>query len=178
MKHKTVVMPIIVLAAMALLLLCVSAILKDAQVNRTQMEREKKMQMLLPGSTFTELEYEGTDANISRVFQSENGYVIETEVEGYVAPIAMRIGVDLEGRVTGLQICKLHETHGLGARALRDRTFLSQFLNGNGERIVGKNVDALSGATVTSKAIARSVNSATAFVSGTDATSGATGWGE
>lgn len=177
MKHRAVVMPIFTLAAMALLLMVASSVLNGVQANRAQAEREKKMQQLLPGGIFVELEYTGADANISRVFQSENGYVIETWVDGYVAPIAMRIGVDLSGRVAGLQICELHETPGLGARALRDQVFLSQFLNGNGDQIVGDNVDALSGATVTSKAIARSVNSACAFVNGTDAASGATNWG-
>lgn len=177
MKHRAIYMPVFILAAMALLLLGASGVLNGVQAKRARAAREKKMQLFLPGGSFAELEYTGADANISQVFQSENGYVIETRVDGYVAPITMRIGVDLNGRVAGLQICELHETPGLGARALRDQAFLSQFLNSNGDQIVGDSVDALSGATVTSKAIARSVNSACAFVNGTDAASGATGWG-
>ena len=38
-------------------------------------------------------------------------------------------------------------------------------------------VDAITGATVTSKAIARSVNSAVAYVTGADVASAATSWG-
>ena len=38
-------------------------------------------------------------------------------------------------------------------------------------------VDAISGATVTSKAVIRCVNSAIAYVTGADASSGATSWG-
>ena len=38
-------------------------------------------------------------------------------------------------------------------------------------------VDALTGATVTSKAIAKAVNSASAYVTGADVDSGATQWG-
>ena len=38
-------------------------------------------------------------------------------------------------------------------------------------------VDGITGATVTSKAVARSVNSAVAYVTGADAVSGATSWG-
>ena len=38
-------------------------------------------------------------------------------------------------------------------------------------------VDAITGATVTSKAIARCVNSAIAYVTGADVSSGATSWG-
>ena len=42
---------------------------------------------------------------------------------------------------------------------------------------LGENVDAISGATVTSKAIVRSVNSASAYVTGADISSSATTWG-
>ena len=66
---------------------------------------------------------------------------------------------------------------GLGAKALTDHRFLSQMLNTSGEAEVGTNVDAISGATVTSKAVVRSVNSAVAFVTGADVSSGATSWG-
>jgi len=50
-------------------------------------------------------------------------------------------------------------------------------LNTSGEAEVGTNVDAISGATVTSKAVARSINSAVAYVTGADVSSAATEWG-
>ena len=46
-----------------------------------------------------------------------------------------------------------------------------------GEKAVGDNVDALTGATVTSKAVVKAVNSASAFVTGADVSSSATEWG-
>ena len=54
--------------------------------------------------------------------------------------------------------------------------FLIQFIGTSGEAAVGENIDALTGATVTSKAVARAVNSAAAFVTGADVSSGATEW--
>ena len=45
-----------------------------------------------------------------------------------------------------------------------------------GEAAVGEGIDALTGATVTSKAVTRAVNSAAAFVTGADVSSGATEW--
>ena len=65
----------------------------------------------------------------------------------------------------------------MGANALTDWQFLAQFLDTEGDAEVGTNVDAITGATVTSKAITRSVNSAVAFVTGADVGSGATSWG-
>ena len=86
---------------------------------------------------------------------------------------------------------------GLGANALWDTDVLAQFLNTSGGVTVGTPgetdafsgatgeaetetevyVDAITGATVTSKAIARCVNSAAAYVTGADVSSGATSWG-
>ena len=98
-------------------------------------------------------------------------------VSGYAGEIAMLVGVSNDGRVTGLQIRDMAETPGLGRRGLTDWEFLAQFLNTTGDAEVGTNIDALSGATVTSKAIARGVNSAVGFVTGADVSSGATSWG-
>ena len=89
----------------------------------------------------------------------------------------MLIGVCNEGNVTGLQVRNMEETYGLGAEALSDWEFLAQFLRSEGDAEVGTNIDAISGATVTSKAIARSVNSAVGFVTGADTSSAATSWG-
>ena len=103
--------------------------------------------------------------------------MIGTTTAGYAGPIRMLIGVDNDGSVTGLQVRYLEETFGLGAEALTDWQFLAQFLRTEGDAEVGENIDAISGATVTSKALARSVNSAVAFVTGADVSSGATTWG-
>ena len=103
--------------------------------------------------------------------------MIGTSTAGYAGQIHMLIGVSNDGYVTGLQVRQLEETFGLGAEALSDWEFLAQFLHTEGNAAIGENIDAISGATVTSKAITRSVNSAVAFVTGTDADSGATSWG-
>ena len=68
------------------------------------------------------------------------------------------------------------ETFGLGRGAQTDASFLLQFLHASGEAAVGVDIDALTGATVTSKAVTRAVNSAAAFVTGADVSSGATEW--
>lgn len=156
------------------------------------------MQTLLPGSEgFTVEPYTGDDANIRSVHKAENGFVIETVTYGYADEITMLVGVSSEGAVTGLVVKQAHETLGLGSNALTDHVFLSQFLNGRGAFSIAASgedafsgatgdstdaqdsvsVDAITGATVTSKAIARSVNSAVAYVTGADASSGATTWG-
>ena len=171
-------MPIASLALAAVLLLGLyNGLLQTREENR-EAELQAKMETLLPGSTtFTEEAYTGDDANIVCVYKGETGFVVGTTTQGYAGPISMLIGVHSDGYVTGLQVRSMEETFGLGAEALTDWEFLAQFLRTEGDAAVGTNIDAISGATVTSKAIARSVNSAVGFVTGADTSSGATSWG-
>ena len=188
---------IISLILVAAILLGASFGLKTVAESNAQAEHLKIMQTVLPDSSdFTLEPYAGDDANICSVHKAENGFVIETVTYGYAGEITMLIGVSNEGRVTGLVVRELSETFGLGANALTDHVFLSQFLNGSEFAIAGAEADAFSGATgsaevsdgatevdgitgatVTSKAIIRCVNSAVAYVTGADIESSATSWG-
>ena len=175
---KKVLIPLLAILVMAGLLLGLTFGLNGIAQANAQAEHLKIMQTLLPGSKeFSREVYSGDDANIHSVHKAENGYVIETVTAGYAGDIRMLIGVSNEGTVTGLVVREMSETAGLGMNALNDHQFLSQFLNTSGDAEVGTNVDAITGATVTSKAITRSVNSAVAYVTGADIDSGATSWG-
>jgi electron transport complex protein RnfG len=175
---KSLLISITTILCAALLLFGLNFGLKNVAKSNAQQEKLTVMQTILPDSkTFTEEAYTGNDANIRAVYKAENGYVIETVTAGYAGDITMLVGVSNEGTVTGLVVREMSETFGLGANALNDHVFLSQFLNTSGDATVGTNVDAISGATVTSKAITRCVNSAVAFVTGADTESGATSWG-
>ena len=194
---RSVFLPLTVIVLAAGILLGASFGLRDIAVVNANTEHVWLMHKLLPGSESFVLEpYDGEDANIRSVHKAENGFVIETVTQGYAGPITMLIGVGNDGKVTGLVVRDLSETIGLGANALNDHVFLSQFLNSEGSFAVGApgadafsgatgedsaeaevTVDAISGATVTSKAIVRCVNSAVAYVTGADIGSGATSWG-
>lgn len=196
---KSILMPICAIAIAAVILFAAAAGLNGIAVKNAQAEHLKIMQTLLPGSdSFTLEAYSGEDANIRSVHKSGKGFVIETVTYGYAGDITMLIGVSTEGKVTGLVVRDMQETFGLGAQALTNHVFLSQFLNSAGTFEVAAaedaftgatgedpaaatgetvSVDAISGATVTSKAIIRSVNSAVSYVTGADTSSGATSWG-
>lgn len=175
---RKILVPVITIVLCAVLLLGMYNGLLGVRIANEEKELQAKMETLLPGSTtFESEEYTGEDANIVSVHKGETGYVVATQTSGYAGPIAMLIGVHNDGYVTGLQVRSMEETYGLGAEALTDWEFLAQFLRTEGDAEVGTNVDAITGATVTSKAIARSVNSAVGFVTGADTSSGATSWG-
>ena len=188
---------IISIVLAALILFGASLGLNGIAAQNAQKEHLWLMQTLLPGSeSFTVEPYDGEDANIVSVHKAENGFVIKTVTYGYADEITMVIGVNNDGYVTGLVVLEAHETFGLGNQVLTDHVFLSQFLNGTGEFTVetqgadafssatgtevsddANAVDGVTGATVTSKAVVRCVNSAIAYVTGADVTSSATTWG-
>ena len=191
--------PIIALILAAALLLGLSVGLDGMAVRNAEQYHLKLMQTLLPGATeFTLEPCAGEDANIRSVHKSDIGFVVETVTYGYAGEITMLVGVNNAGKVTGLVVSKAHETFGLGGKALTDHVFLSQFLNKSGSFEVAAagadafsgataedapaegeavSVDAITGATVTSKAVTRCVNSAVAYVTGADAVTEATSWG-
>ncbi len=194
---KKILLPILAIAIMAVMVLSITLATAGITEKNAQQEHLWVMQTLLPGSkTFTVEPYSGQDANIRSVHKGETGFVIEAATRGYAGDIVMLIGVSKDGKVTGLTIRDMQETAGLGMSAMWDEQFLAQFLNTSGGVAIGTAgedafsgatgstttetdtyVDGISGATVTSKAIARCVNSAVAYVTGADVESGATSWG-
>ena len=179
--------------------------LKNIAQTKAQEEHLWLMRTLLSyDGDFTLEPYSGEDANIRSVHKADTGYVIETVTYGYAGEINMMIAVNNDGHLVGLVVQDAHETFGLGSKILTDHEFLAKFLNGTGEFAVATagadafsaatgtdgtssatsvasesavDVDAVTGATVSSKAVVRCVNSAIAYVTGADVVSSATEWG-
>ena len=96
------------------------------------------------------------------------GYVVSvTDKNGYGGDIQITVGIEKDGTVSGVSILEIHETAGLGMRATEPE-FYEQYagkkteaftLDGSGD---GK-IDALSGATITSKAVTGAVNGALSY---------------
>ncbi len=93
------------------------------------------------------------------------GYVFITKSTGYGGNISTMTGIDTNGKVTGVEFLEISETVGLGMNAQK-QSFKNQFvglIKGIG---VSKNtpadneIKALTGATITSKATTKGVNTA------------------
>jgi electron transport complex protein RnfG len=95
-----------------------------------------------------------------------------TDSAGYAGDIKFSVGVGTDGTYKGTSILSISETAGLGMRAKTDPSFLSQFNNvkvdsftlvkdGTGSSADDK-IDAISGSTVTSKAMTSGINAALA----------------
>ena len=110
---------------------------------------------------------------VSKVYKGENGYALEVLPSGFDNTITMMVGVDYEGKVLGISVVSHTETAGLGAVAAAQTSageaFRSQFVGKSGSVAVNKDggeLDAITGATITSRAICVGVNAALACVAG------------
>ena len=97
------------------------------------------------------------------------GYCVEVQSQGFAGPITMTVGVDLNGAVTGVAVTSHNEQDRVGTAALTLEA-LSRYVGRSGTiRSSGPNsVDAVSGATATSKAITAGVNRALNIVANLD----------
>lgn len=99
------------------------------------------------------------------------GYAIKVVASGSQGNIEMMVGVDSEGTVTGVSIVDNSETAGIGSKVMENEALasgvgvLDQFVGksaADGALEVGSNVDAISGATVSTKGVTTGVNAALA----------------
>ena len=99
------------------------------------------------------------------------GYAIKVVASGSQGSIEMMVGVDGEGAVTGVSIVDNAETAGIGSKVMNNEPLssgtgvLDQFVGksaADGTLAVGTNVDAISGATVSTKGVTTGVNAALA----------------
>ena len=96
------------------------------------------------------------------------GYAITVSASGSQGTIEMMVGVDTEGTVTGVSIVSHSETSGIGTKVMNNEDgVLDQFKGksaADGTLSVGTNVDAITGATVSTRGVTTGVNAALAAV--------------
>ena len=101
------------------------------------------------------------------------GYVMTvTTKKGYGGAITMTMGYRLDGAITGIAFVTLNETPGFGMKA-DEAAFKDQFIGKNAFELVyvktgateENEIDAISGATVTTKAVTGAVNAGLCFAS-------------
>ena len=115
------------------------------------------------GGTITEL-YGVTNGG------AEAGYVAKVSASGSQGTITMMVGIDANKAITGISVVSHSETSGIGTKVVGNEPnaagvpVLDQFIgmSGAGSLVVGKNITAVSGATVSTKGINMGANAALA----------------
>ncbi|MGN0520456.1 MAG: RnfABCDGE type electron transport complex subunit G [Candidatus Fimenecus sp.] len=178
-KAKEILIP-----AVSLLLICVvvTALLgitnsvTAPQIEKLAAETQEaaKKEVLSAATSFSDEKQTEKDGEAYPYFEGLSdsgevlGYVFQTSAKGYGGDISVMVGVNTDGTVAGVSILSISETAGLGMNA-KNESFLNQFLGKSGTIGVQKNgasdteIQALTGATITSKAMASAVNQALAL---------------
>ena len=152
-------------AVVAAALAGVNSITAPAIADLNGQKTQEAIQLVLPGGG-EEVDFPAADL-VAKVYQGENGYAVQTTPGGFDNTITLMVGVDNQGKVLGISIIKHTETAGLGAVAAAGtpagENFRGQFVGASGSVSVTKDggtMDAITGATITSRAICVGVNAA------------------
>ena len=98
---------------------------------------------------------------------ADAGYCVEVGPTGFGGAVDTMVGIDSDGKVTGISVISASsETPGLGARSTEPE-FQAQFAGQVGTEVAvakdGGSIDALTGATITSRAVSEGVVAAAKF---------------
>lgn len=145
-------------------------IIEQSMAEKTQ----KAIELVLPGGYQEEItDFTDDTGIVSKVYKGENGYALEVQPAGFDSAITMMVGVDKNGGVTGISVISHTESAGLGAVAAASTSagtaFRDQFVGLAGQVAVDKDggvIDAITNATITSRAICDGVNAALECVAG------------
>ncbi len=161
-------------AVSALILAFVNSLTAPVIAKNTAEKQQQAMLEVLPsasGFSDENLINDSVDKIVTAVYEGNDenknvcGYAVMVSPNGYGGAISMTVGVDLELKVTGVDIISQSETPGLGAKCVED-DFKNQYIGKSKGITVSKSgakdneIDAISSATITSNAVTLGVNTA------------------
>lgn len=177
MKHSAYILRLaltllIITGVMAALLAGVNAITEDKIAAITAEKTRQAIAAVLEDAAEAKpVEYADETGMVSALYQSSSGFAVQVTPLGFDGEITMMVGVSYGGKVLGISVISHTETAGLGAVAgadnARGQAFRQQFVGLGGSQAVSKDggrIDALTGATITSRAVVEGVNAAVACV--------------
>ncbi len=148
---------LVITALVAGLLAGVNAITKDRIAAAKAEKTAKAIAEVLPDGASAKALDSFTDKSgiVSAIYESDSGYAVKVAPNGFGGAIEMMVGISKEGKVLGIAIISHAETPSLGAVAAdkgsKGQAFRDQFVDYDGQ------LDAISGATITSKAVEEGV---------------------
>ena len=140
----------------------------------TERKTQEAIEAVLPGGG-DPVDFRDETGMVSVVYKGESGYAVKVAPIGFNGAITMMVGIDFEGNILGISVISQTETAGLGAvcaeKTSKGEDFRGQYVGKSGEILVIKSgepadneIVAISGATISSKAVTVGINAALACV--------------
>ena len=178
-SYATAILTVITLVAGILLGLVYDITKEPIALAKEKAKNEPYQAVMKDADTFEQTEVDGlvelpcaiNEAVIAKAGEEVVGYVVTvTTSEGYGGVIQVSIGIAVDGTVKGIEMLSISETAGLGMNA-NTPEFKAQYADVLTEEFVvtktgataENEIDAISGATITSNAVTNAVNSAIAY---------------
>ena len=163
---------LVITALAAALLAGVNSITADRIAANKLAKTQRALGEVLPGATGMAKTQDGSGI-VQAVYTPEaaspvQGWAVQVApTSGFAGEIVLMVGVNADGTVAGISVVSHAETPGLGAVAAAKTPagegFRESFLGLRGEVTVS-DIDAISGATITSRAVAEGVSAALAYL--------------
>ena len=170
---KLTVILFIVCAIVAGVLGGVNEFTKDRIAEQNRLKTEKAYSAVLVADSYEAVDFDAAAwPSIDTISKAgEAGHVVETTFSGAQGMITMAVGVDTDLKITGISIIKHAETAGLGAVAASTNdkgvAFREQFIGEDKNVAItkaGGNIEAISGATITSRTVSEAAGIAVCAV--------------
>ena len=160
---KDFVMPIVVLTVICLVITAALAITNSftepvIAAAAAQRAEAARIEIIPEAEGFEAVEAAGLPGTVSEVYRTTNdcGYIFMLTTIGYGGEMELICGIDNEGRIISVKTLKHGETKGMGSKTTEE-PFRSQFV---GKDASLEGVDAITGATISSKAYLGAVQDA------------------
>ena len=157
--------PIVVLCVICVVITGALAVTNDITApiiaEATRVAQEKARTELLPEADgFTKVDV--TVDNVSDVYVANNGTgaVVTAHGKGYGGNITVMVAFGPDQTVKQIKITEQSETAGLGAKIQTEKPFLESFNGLPAEDFEVTDINAITGATISSKAVTAAVNAA------------------
>ena len=160
----------VVAAALAGVNSITAPIIEELEAEKTQ---NAIKEVLASGYDEEITDFDDQDGLVTNVYKGADGYAVQVAPAGFDGAITMMVGIDNEGNILGVSVISQSETAGLGAvcaaATSAGENFRGQFVGQSGSVSVTKDggtIDAITGATITSRAVCKGISAALACVAG------------
>lgn len=167
---------VIITGCASLILALVFNVTKEPIARQEKLKNEMAMKELITDAESFDIKDVEVSGNVLEVNEGKNsngtvGYTLKMTTKGYGGEVILMVGVSTEGTITGMKVLSQSETPGLGANATQP-SFYEQFKDKKIDEALAvvkaapskeNEIQAITGATITSNAVATAVNEAVSF---------------
>ena len=160
--------PIVVLCAICVVVTAALAATNQATAPviaaaTAEAQRQARMELLPDADNFTEVTGIQVE-NVSAIYTADNGagVVITSTAKGYSGTMTVMTAFTPDGTIRQLKVTDKKETKGIGSNVASSASYWEKYAGLSAEKalVLKTDVDAYSGATISSKALNAAVNSA------------------